>query len=164
MASDDRSIDNGSPDDWARDVRYATLIAVPDVRANIANCALRSRPGVSAEQCLAFFDVVSPTVAGALTAGVAPTLSALSLSKLSNVLVPIFVGLGIRASHTRSADLPIPPGLVIAATLCSFARTGKRCRAHSNTTMGVSFRQRCRPSCARGLESCMLGSALWRTT
>jgi hypothetical protein len=125
LASDDRSIDNGSPDDWARDVRYDTLIAVPDVRASIANCALRSRPGVSAEQCLAFFDVVSPTVAGALTAGVAPTLSALSLSKLSNVLVPIFVGLGIRASHTRSADLPIPPGLVIAATLCSFARYGQ---------------------------------------
>jgi hypothetical protein len=41
------------------------------------------------------------------------------------VLVPIFAGLGIRASHTRSADLSIPPGLVIAAALCSFARFGQ---------------------------------------
>lgn len=125
MATDDRRIDNRAPDDWAREVRYATLIAVPDVRASIANCALRSRPGVSAEQCLAFFDTVTPTVAGALMPGVAPTSSALSLSRLSSVLVPIFVRLGIRASHTRSADLSIPPGLVIATALCSFASYGQ---------------------------------------
>jgi hypothetical protein len=125
LASDDRRIDNSAPGDWTREVQYATLIAVPDVRASIANCAIRSRPGVSAEQCLAFFDTVMPTVAGALMPGVGAASSALSLSKLSSVLVPIFVGLGIRASHTRSADLPIPPGLAIATTLCSFARYGQ---------------------------------------
>ncbi len=125
MTSDDVGVGDGAPDDWTREVRYATLIAVPDVRASIANCAIRSRPGVSAEQCLAFFDAVMPTVAGALMPGVGAASSALSLSKLSSVLVPIFAGLGIRASHTRSADLWIAPGLVIAAALCSFARYGQ---------------------------------------
>jgi hypothetical protein len=125
LADDDRVIDNSAPDDWPREVRYAALVTVPDVRATIANCALRARPGVSAEQCLAFFDAITPTIAGALMPGVAPALSTLSLSKLSSVLVPVFAVFGIRASHTRSADLSIPPGLVIATALCSFARYGQ---------------------------------------
>jgi hypothetical protein len=111
--------------DWSRETQYAALIKEPDVRAAIANCAIRSRPGVSAEQCLAFFDAIAPTLGAGLIPGISTAVPALSLAKLSSVLVPIFTGLGIRSSHTRSADLLIPTGLVIAAALCSFARHGQ---------------------------------------
>jgi hypothetical protein len=100
-----------APEDWSRELRYQTLIQIPNVREMVSRQAGMAEKHLSAEDFLAMFDKVVPL--------------GVSLEKLGTLVQPIYVRMGIKTGKARTETLPQPPGTVIVAALCSLARHGQ---------------------------------------
>ncbi len=98
-------------DDWSKEMRYETLIGIPEVRDMISRHAGMTKKGLSAEEFLGFIDKVVPL--------------GFSLEKLGAVAQPIYAQLGIKTGKEQSEILTSPPGTVIIAAICSLARHGQ---------------------------------------
>lgn len=97
--------------DWSSEVRYQELIAVPEIRDLVSNSAAMARKRLSAEEFLALADKIIPLN--------------ISLEKLGSALAPVMARLGLETGKQRVEDIPMPPGRVIVAALCSLAREGQ---------------------------------------
>ncbi len=104
-------LSNAVAQDWLKEVRYETLIGIPEVRDMINRHASMTKKGLSGEEFLAFCDKVIPL--------------GFSLEKLGAVLQPIGAQLGIKTGKECSETLTSPPGSVIVAAICSLARHGQ---------------------------------------
>lgn len=97
--------------DWSQEVRYESLIRIPEVRDLISRHATMAKKYLSGEEFLAFVDKVIPL--------------GLSLEKLGAIVQPISAKLGIKTGKQCSETLSIAPGTVIVRAICSFARNGQ---------------------------------------
>lgn len=99
------------PLDWSQEVRYETLVQIPEVRDRIAREATGAKKSLTGEQYLELFDkAFSPAV---------------SLKKVAEIAQPLYASWGIQTGKTRLGIMPAPVGKVIVAVLCSLARTGR---------------------------------------
>jgi hypothetical protein len=103
---------------WQDEVRYETLIRVPEVRDRIARAAATKQGRMSAEEFLAMADQVVSLVG----------IKMVSLKTLANVVLPIYERIGIKTGKTRSETLEMPVGATIVAALCAFAAQGQGIR------------------------------------
>ena len=92
---------------WTRTLDYAHVINQPEPRQRIAEAGRRAENQLSGEDLLAVFDAVSPI--------------GVSISKLTNAIVPIFDKLGFHTSHQSQGVFQAEPGRVLLAGLCTFA-------------------------------------------
>jgi hypothetical protein len=116
------------PRDWSSELRYETLIRIPEVRDLIAQAASAKQKHMSAEDFLEAADkLMSLAVPG------------LALKTVAEVVVPIFEHLGIKTGKTRSEMMQSPPGKAIVAVLCAFARQGQEIRQVQQFANGCLF-------------------------
>ncbi len=98
---------------WTEDVRYAAVVAVPEVRAQIAAMTAHARKRITGEEFLKLVDLAFK-----------PATGGLQLAQVVAIAAPIYSRLGVNTGKQRSQVIAKPVGLVIADTLCSLARTG----------------------------------------
>jgi hypothetical protein len=116
------------PRDWSSELRYETLVRIPEVRDLIAQAASAKQKHMSAEDFLEAADkLMSLAVPG------------LALKTVAEVVVPIFEHLGIKTGKTRSEMMQSPPGKAIVAVLCAFARQGQEIRQVQQFANGCLF-------------------------
>jgi len=108
--------------DWSRETRYEKLIRVPEVRDMIDRHAAMNGKRLSGEEFLAFCDKVIPL--------------GFPLAKLVTSAQTLNTRLGIKTGKQRSETLETPPGAVMVAALCSFARNGQTIRRASQLDDG----------------------------
>jgi len=106
-----------SPTDWSQEVRYATLIQIPEVRDRIAACGAQATVGLSGEDFLKECD----KVLGSLMGGI-------PISKLASAIVPFSVKLGLKTGKTQTILHPHPIGQTIVSVLCSLSRHSQTIR------------------------------------
>lgn len=100
--------------DWSREVRYDTLIRIPEIRNLIARAAATRKKRMSGEEFLA--------AAEKLLAVPAP------LAIIGTVGGKLSEFIGIKTGKERSETFQIPPGKAIVATLCALASSGQEIR------------------------------------
>jgi len=103
--------------EWSRTLDYAALIAVPEVRTRIAECAAQSTRRMTGEQFLEFCDKA-----------LAPFLG-ISMATVAKAALPLSARLGFKTGKSRNGCVDEPPGVVLTAVLCSLARHGHAVRA-----------------------------------
>jgi hypothetical protein len=108
--------DTLSPD-WSGEVRYDTLIRIPEVRDLIARAAAAKQRHMSGEEFLAAADKL-----------ISLPLPLETLKTLGNVAGELSKVIGIKTEKVRSEALQVPPGKAIVATLCAFAGSGQEIR------------------------------------
>jgi hypothetical protein len=101
------------PGDWSSEVRYETLILIPEVRDLIAHAAFGYQKRMSGEDFLEAVDKIIPIV---------------SLKAVAELAVPIFQYIGIKTGKARSQSIQCPPGKVNVAVLCALAHHGQEIR------------------------------------
>jgi hypothetical protein len=102
----------GAPetDDWENEVRYDVLMQRPEVREMLLRQAAAAPKHASAEDFLASADKwLKPQV---------------PLELISEVVVPLYSRLGVRAGKERREHLGLPSGRVIVNAMAAFARSG----------------------------------------
>lgn len=99
--------------DWADEVRYEVLVGIPEVRDSIARHASRAGKHLSAEDFLELCDKAFVPLSGA------------SLAKIGALAVPVYSAFGVKTNKTRKELLPMPPGRVMVAVLCSLVGQGQ---------------------------------------
>lgn len=100
--------------DWSRETRYERLIRVPEIRELIDRHAAMAGKQFSGEEFLALCEKLVPL--------------GVPLGKLAAPAQSWGARLGIKTGKERSEILEAPPGVVIVASLCSFAKRGQTLR------------------------------------
>ncbi|MFO0947105.1 MAG: zinc ribbon domain-containing protein [Planctomycetota bacterium] len=111
-----------APIDWENEVRYETLLRVPEVRSAIDRHGAMAKKGFTGEQFLAVFDKVSPI--------------GVPLETVAAIAQPLYRKLGIATGKDRTETFSIPVGRVIVRVLCSLARNGQKLRGVQQGTDG----------------------------
>lgn len=97
--------------DWRQEIRYEVLLQHPEIRDRIARNAAQAVKGMSGEKWLELYDkLIRPPV---------------SLKTVAEFVQPLYARLGIGTGKTVTETIPAPPGVVLAAVLCSLARNGR---------------------------------------
>jgi hypothetical protein len=99
--------------DWSDEVRYGTLVTVPQVRDQIARSAVGATARMTGEEFLGLCDMAFRPMTG------------VSLKMVATIAAPIYARLGVRTGKTRAEVVARPVGQVIVAALCSLARRGR---------------------------------------
>lgn len=102
------------PKDWSGEVRYETLLRIPDVRDMVARAAAGKQQHISAEDWLSAADKLM-SLAG----------QSIPLGKVMDVALPIFQQIGIKAAKSRTETIADMPGSVIVRGLCFLASEGQ---------------------------------------
>jgi hypothetical protein len=110
---------------WRETIDYDRLIAEAEVRNLVSRYAARNTGNVSAEAILQAYDQVAPLVGG------------IKLEKLAAVVVPLLAKWGVGTGKTRSQLLPLPPGHVLAAAICSLSYRGRELQSVEQAADGV---------------------------
>lgn len=98
--------------DWSQEVRYAVLIAIPEVREAIESHAKRATTPVSGERLLELGESLLPV--------------RIPMAKLAGILAPTYSKWGINTGKERSWKTPMPIGKAIVRVLCSLAEHGQQ--------------------------------------
>jgi hypothetical protein len=110
------------PADWSHEVRYETLMRIPEVRDRIARAAASARKSLTQEDYLKLYDkAFSPAV---------------PMAKISEIVTPLYASWGIKTGKTRSGFIPVPVGTVIVDVLCSLAHTNRTIKRVSQADDG----------------------------
>ena len=102
------------PQDWSREVRYDTLIRIPEVRDLIARAAATRKKRMSGEEFLAAAEKLLAVPAPLAVIGTVG-------GKLAEIV-------GVKTGKERSETFQILPGKAIVATLCALANSGQEIR------------------------------------
>lgn len=104
--------------EWRDEIQYEKLLRHVEVRDQIARHAGLAHAGLSGEKFLELCDKVF-----------APLMSGVSLAAVTNLALPIYAQLGIQTGKRQATLLPLRPGDVLVATLCSLAQRGQKIRS-----------------------------------
>jgi hypothetical protein len=117
---------SSKPVDWQHEVRYEVLLKNPEVRRLVDRHAKAASKAMTGEELLKQWDKL--TGGGGLHAVSAQIAQALGTS------------LGIKTGKARHDVLPMPPGRVIVAALCSTAAAGQTLRGVEQKPDGLLMR------------------------
>jgi hypothetical protein len=98
--------------DWKDEYRYQVLIHFPEVRDLIAKHGPPAHKGLNGADILKICDAFTKPLTGL----------PIPMSKLTSVVVPIYVRLGIQTGASRKEFLPAPVGKMLVAAVCSLSR------------------------------------------
>lgn len=110
---------------WDDEVRYETLLKVPEVRTQIERHKGMAKQGITGEQVLALYDKV--------------VSSPIPLEKVAGLIQPFYAKLGINTGKQRVVRIDAPVGRVMVRALCSLARHNQAVRKVSQGTDGCFF-------------------------
>jgi len=102
------------PADWSDEHRYDVLVKIPEVRDRISKHSSKALKAITAEEFLQ----LGEKALSSLTGGV-------PLSKVANLVQPIYASWGVGTGKVRSARLSAPIGKTTVAVLCSLAKAGQ---------------------------------------
>jgi hypothetical protein len=107
------SDDDGA--DWQDECRYQVLIHFPEVRDLIAKHGPPIHKGLTGEDILKICDAFTKPLTGL----------PIPMSKLTAVVVPIYVRMGLQTSTSRKEFLQAPVGKMLVAAVCSLSRRSR---------------------------------------
>jgi hypothetical protein len=100
--------------DWSNEIRYETLLRIPEVRDLIARHASQKQEHLSGEQFLELCDKAFSPLYGGVPIG-----------KIVTIAQPLYASLGIKTGKTRKEAFALPAGRTLVAAVCSLARHGQ---------------------------------------
>ncbi len=101
--------------DWQDECRYQVLIHFPEVRDLIAKHGPPIHKGLTGEDILKICDAFTKPLTGL----------PIPMSKLTAVVVPIYVRMGLQTSTSRKEFLQAPVGKMLVAAVCSLSRRSR---------------------------------------
>ncbi|MEM9826259.1 MAG: hypothetical protein AAF958_06705 [Planctomycetota bacterium] len=99
-------------DDWTRSLHFRQLLETPEPRRHIARAVSDAPQRLTAEDLLRVFDAVAPVQ--------------VSLTKLTDAILPVVDKLGIATQRSLHLAIDAPPGRVLLASLAGMGFRGIR--------------------------------------